>query len=57
MRPLSGNYPYVYVEGIYLKHSWGGEIQNVAVLIAIGVAVTDEECSNHLRFSFSISVS
>lgn len=36
-RPLSGNYPYVYVDGIYLKRSWGGEIQNVAVLIAIGV--------------------
>jgi len=56
-RPLTGNYPYVYDDGIYLKRSWGGEIQNVAVLIAIGVAVADEECSNYLRFSFSISVS
>lgn len=36
-RPLSGNYPYVYVDGVYLKRSWGGEIQNVSVLIAIGV--------------------
>lgn len=36
-RPLSGSYPYIYVDGIYLKCSWGGEIQNVAVLIAIGV--------------------
>ena len=21
-RPLSGNYPYVYVDGVYLKRSW-----------------------------------
>ncbi|PNH18229.1 IS256 family transposase [Lachnospiraceae bacterium] len=37
MRPLSGEYPYVYVDGIYRKRCWGGEIQNVSVLIAIGV--------------------
>lgn len=37
MRPLSGEYPYVYVDGIYLKRCWGCEIQNVSVLIAIGV--------------------
>ena len=37
MRPLSGEYPYVYVDGIYLKRCWGDEIQNVSVLIAIGV--------------------
>ena len=36
-RPLSGEYPYVYVDGVYLKRSWGGEIQNVSVLVAIGV--------------------
>ena len=29
--------PYVYVDGIYLKRCWGGEIQNVSVLVAIGV--------------------
>lgn len=23
-RPLSGTYPYVYVDGVYLKRSWGG---------------------------------
>ena len=33
--PLSGNYPYVYVDGVYLKRSWGGEIQNVSVPVAI----------------------
>lgn len=36
-RPLTGNYAYVYVDGVYLKRSWGGEIQNVSVLVAIGV--------------------
>ena len=36
-RPLSGKYPYVYVDGIYLKRSWGGEVQNVSILVAIGV--------------------
>lgn len=37
-RPLSGEYPYVYVDGVYLKRGWGGEIQNVSVLVAIGVS-------------------
>ncbi len=36
-RPLSGKYPYVYVDGIYLKRNWGGEFENVSVLVAIGV--------------------
>ena len=38
-RPLTNEYPYVYVDGVYLKRSWGGEIQNVSVLVAIGVTV------------------
>jgi putative transposase len=36
-RPLKGEYPYVYVDGIYLKRSWGKSYENVAVMIAIGV--------------------
>ena len=36
-RPLTEEYPYVYVDGVYLKRSWGGEIRNVAVLVVIGV--------------------
>lgn len=36
-RPLEGEYPYVYVDGIYLKRSWGGSYENVSVMIAIGV--------------------
>jgi putative transposase len=37
-RPLETEYPYVYMDGISLKRSWGGEVRNVAVLVAIGVA-------------------
>ena len=36
-RPLDSEYPYVFVDGIWLKRSWGGEVQNVSVLVAIGV--------------------
>ena len=32
-----GKYPYVYVDGIYLKQNWGGEYENVAVFVAIAV--------------------
>ena len=37
-RPLVGDFPYVFLDGIWLKRSWGGEVKNVAVLVAIGVA-------------------
>ena len=37
-RPLqSGRYPYVYVDGIYLCRNWGGEYENISVLVAIAV--------------------
>jgi len=36
-RPLKDEYPYVYADGVYLKRSWGGEVRNVSVLVAIGV--------------------
>ena len=36
-RQLACEYPYVYVDGIYLKRSWGGSYENVAVMVAIGV--------------------
>ncbi len=39
-RSLHGKYPYVYIDGIYLKRNWGGEFENVSILVAIGV---DEE--------------
>jgi transposase-like protein len=34
---IEGSYAYVYLDGIVLKRSWGGEIKNVSVLAAIGV--------------------
>ena len=36
-RPLESEYPSAYVDGIYLKRSWGGSYENVAVMIAIEV--------------------
>ncbi len=31
-------FPYVFLDGLWLKRSWGGEVKNVSVLVAIGVA-------------------
>jgi putative transposase len=36
-RKLNGAYPYVYLDGIWLKRCWGGEVKNVSILVAIGV--------------------
>jgi len=36
-RPITGEHPYVYLDGVYLKRSWGGEVRSVAVLVAIAV--------------------
>lgn len=36
-RPLEVEYPYVYLDGIYLKKNWGGTIEHVAILVALGV--------------------
>jgi transposase-like protein len=36
-RPIEGAYPYVYLDGMVLKRSWGGEVRNLSVLVAIGV--------------------
>jgi transposase-like protein len=36
-RPIEGQYAYVFLDGIWLKRSWGGEVKNIAVLVAIGV--------------------
>ena len=35
--PIEGSHPYVYLDGIVLKRSWGGEVKNVSLLVAIGV--------------------
>lgn len=31
-RPLKSRYPYVYIDGSYLKRNWGGEYENAAIL-------------------------
>ena len=37
-RPLESEYPYVCVDGVWHKRSWGGHVENVSVLVAIGVS-------------------
>jgi transposase-like protein len=39
-QPLVGEFPYVFLDGLWLRRSWGGEVKNVSVLVAIGVAQT-----------------
>ncbi len=43
--PIEGDFAYVALDGIWLKRSWGGEVKNVAVLVAIGV---DQEGYRHV---------
>jgi putative transposase len=37
-RPIAGTHPYVYLDGVVLKRSWGGEVRNVSLLVAVGVS-------------------
>lgn len=36
-QPITGKHAYLYLDGIWLKRTWGDEVKNVAVLIAVGV--------------------
>lgn len=36
-RPLDSEYPYVFVDGVWRKRSWGGSVENVSILVAIGI--------------------
>jgi len=36
-RPIEGEHPYVFLDGIVLKRTWTGEVRNVSLLVAIGV--------------------
>lgn len=37
-RSLQGGwYPYIYVDGIYLRRNWGRKFENVAILVAIAM--------------------
>lgn len=35
--PIKNHYTYIYLDGIWLKRTWGGEVKNISVLVAIGV--------------------
>ena len=37
-RPIEGEHPYVYLDGVVLKRSWAGEVRNISVLVAGGVS-------------------
>jgi putative transposase len=36
-REITGDFPYVYLDGVILKRSWAGEVRNISVLVAIGI--------------------
>jgi transposase-like protein len=36
-RPIEGRYAYVFLDGMWLKRSWGGEVRTLAILVAVGV--------------------
>lgn len=36
-RPIEGEHPYLYLDGIVLKRSWAGEVRNVSLLVAVSV--------------------
>jgi transposase-like protein len=36
-RPIEGDFPYAYLDGIVLKRTWADQVRNVSVLVAIGV--------------------
>ena len=36
-RPLSESYPYLFMDGIWLKQSWGGSVETVSILVAVAV--------------------
>ena len=37
MKPIEDEHPYIFLDGVYLKRSWGGEVHESSVLVAIGV--------------------
>ncbi len=38
-RPLTQSYPYVFMDGVWHKRSCGGAVENVSVLVAIGIGM------------------
>jgi putative transposase len=35
--PIEGEFVYVFLDGIWLKRCWAGEVKNISVLVAVGV--------------------
>lgn len=35
--PIEGEHAYVYLDGIWMKRTWGGSVKNVSILVAVGV--------------------
>ena len=36
-RPLERECPYLFMDGVWHKRTWGGSVENVSILVAIGV--------------------
>ena len=38
-RPLEQDYPYLFMDGVWHKRCWGGAVENVSILVAVGVGM------------------
>lgn len=36
-RPIEGDHPYLYLDGIVMKRTWAGEVRNISLLVASAV--------------------
>ena len=37
--PLEQDYPYLFMDGVWHKRCWGGSVENVSILVAVGVGM------------------
>lgn len=38
-RPLEQDYPYLFMDGVWHKRCWGGSVENVSILVAVGLGM------------------
>ena len=38
-RPLEQDYPYLFMDGVWHKRCWGGSVEKVSILVAVGVGM------------------
>lgn len=38
-RPLEQDYPYLFMDGVWHKRCWGRSVENVSILVAVGVGM------------------